>query len=711
MTYLKEILSKFDGIIAIFFLVAILLPYENLYSQEEEEDTLKYQIEELVITGSRYMKKIIDIPYSVYRVDVKELNFGRKISAKDVLADVPGLFLQSRFGNHDIRISLRGYGTRSSSGIRGVRILHDGIPVTETDGETVIDVVDFTSLGGVEVVKGNMSFLYSSSPGGVINFLSDFSFNESFITSTNQAGKFGFRQNGFKAGVKTDHFRAFISYSYRNIFGYRKHSEEYTHLLNSLFQGYLGTRTSFDILINYVNGLNRLPGSLTETEFNSDPFKAQDLAVSQDYRRITAKGQGGIRIKTFWGKAENNELEFTLYGGVKDLEKTDDTYYTISTRYSLGGYLRFTNKSYLDVHYNEFTIGIDAANQNGPLTEFNNINGKKDLTIQNQYQNVSNNVGVYFQDQLSIFPDKMDIYIAGRYDIIKYSKTALQFNGMIDTTRLFAKFTPKVALNYKLLPSLSVYTSYSLGFDAPILSELENITRVGPLLTPNLEPAKSYNYELGVKGNFINKESEIMRKVFFEITLFNYRIIDDIIPYTINNATYFRTASKTNRFGIEFGLMTEPLDRVELTVNYVFTNFKYIDYTTNVITPSGTFFYNFSDNYMPSFPQHILNIIFNYEWYITKNLNGLLQFDCDYISKMFVDDANSKSTNGYFYANPLFGINIYYNKLNFLAYIGINNIFDKRYVGYININDYWGRYYNVGEPRNIYGGLNIKYSL
>ncbi len=708
----NTILKLYYKTLFLLMIIFLFFSFDNLlYSQEEGEDTLKYQTEELVITGSRYMKKIIDIPYSVFRVDTKELNYGRKVSARDVLADVPGLFLQSRFGTHDLRISLRGYGTRSSSGIRGVRILHDGIPETETDGETVIDAVDFTSLGGVEVVKGNMSSLYSSSPGGVINFISDFSFNESFFTLTNQIGQYNFYQNGFKTGIKTDNYRFFLSYSYRNIIGYRKHSEEYIHLLNSIFQGYLGTKTSIDILINYVNGLNRIPGSLNEVDYNKDPFQALELAVSQDFRKITAKGRAGVRLKTFWGKAENNELEITVFGGLKDQDKTDDINYTISTRYSLGSYVRYTNKTYINGRRNEFTIGVDASRQSGPVTEFNNIFGKKDLTIQNQFLNVSNNVGFYFQEQYNLISDKMDVYLAGRYDITKYSKSALQFNGMIDTSRIFQAFTPKIALNYKLLPSLAIYTSYSLGFDVPILSELENITRVGPLLNAFLEPAKSNNFEIGIKGNFLNKESEFMKKIFFEVTLYNYFIKDDIVPYTINNATYFRTASKTNRFGIELGLMTEPVDRVEFTVNYIFTNFKYDDYSALVITPSGTVFYNFSGNYMPSFPQHIFNFIFNYEWYISKELNGLLQFDCDYLSKMYVDDANSKSSGDYFYANPLLGINFTYKHLNILTYFGIKNIFDRRYVGYININDFFGRYYSLGEPRNIFGGLNIKFSL
>jgi len=155
------------------------------FSQEKKEndDSLKYNIDEVTVIGTRATEKIIDVPYSVFSVDKKELTFGKKVSAKDVLADVPGLFLQSRYGNHDIRISIRGFGTRSNSGARGVRILQDGIPESEPDGETTIDAVDFTSLGGVEVVKGNLSSLYANAPGGVINFKSDLYFLHNFFFS------------------------------------------------------------------------------------------------------------------------------------------------------------------------------------------------------------------------------------------------------------------------------------------------------------------------------------------------------------------------------------------------------------------------------------------------------------------------------------------------------------------------------------------------
>ena len=91
-------------------------------------DTVINDLHEVVITGTRVSKKIIDIPYPVSRINLVEYRYDRKINSSDVLTPVPGLFLQSRYGNHDVRFAIRGFGSRSNSGIRGVRILLDDIP-------------------------------------------------------------------------------------------------------------------------------------------------------------------------------------------------------------------------------------------------------------------------------------------------------------------------------------------------------------------------------------------------------------------------------------------------------------------------------------------------------------------------------------------------------------------------------------------------------
>jgi len=695
-----------------YFIFLILLISSLAFAQEKEKDSLKFQTEEMVITGTRTLEKIIDIPYSVFRVDPKELQFGKKVSAKNVLADVPGLFLQSQYGNKEIRVTIRGYGTRSNSGVRGVKILQDGIPESEPDGETVIDAVDFTSLGGVEVVKGNLSSIYGNSPGGVINFLSDLYFSKNFVTTANQYGNHGFRQNGLKYGIVNNDYRFFMSYNYRNLDGYRKHNQEYSHLINSVFEGYIGNRSTISVLANYFRGFDRIPGSLTSEQFDTDPMQAREIAISKDFRNESKKGRLAVRFKTTFGKSYNNEIEITGYGGIKEFMKTDDANYMISNRNSLGSLLRVTNRSTIADRNNVFTVGMDYAYQSGPRSFFDNVAGQRGPNVNDEFEDLQSNIGIYVENQFELLKNKSIMIFSTRYDRVGLTKNSLQFHGFTDTTRLFESVTPKIGINYKLTPSIALYTSYGIGIDIPTVSELDNnytTSNIKYTLNPDLKPQKSQNFEFGIKGNMTNKKSEFMRKLRFEATFFDYVVRDEIVPFTINQNTFFRNAIRTNRIGLEFGFMCEPFEGIELVTNYTLTDFKYKDYRAVIQGPSGNYLEEYSENSVPSIPKHILNFILNFELELSEDINGLLQWDCDYLSKMYTNDANTASSPGYFYGNVMGGINFTIGNVNTILYLGVNNIFDRRYVGYININEFYGRYYETGEPRSFYSGLNVAY--
>ena len=195
-------------------------------------DTLYMDLDEVVITATRISKRIIDIPYPVTRINFTGFKYDRKLSSYDLLSAVPGLFLQSRYGDHDVRFSIRGFGSRSNSGVRGVRILLDNIPESEPDGQTRLEALDFNSIGRIEVVKGNASSLYTNAPGGVAAFFNDLDFDRSSVTQFNQLGSFGLHKNGFKTAIRTDKYRFLTTYSYVNYDGYRQHNNESWHLLN-----------------------------------------------------------------------------------------------------------------------------------------------------------------------------------------------------------------------------------------------------------------------------------------------------------------------------------------------------------------------------------------------------------------------------------------------------------------------------------------------
>ncbi|MEP7145570.1 MAG: TonB-dependent receptor [bacterium] len=713
--------------ITILFLFIFLSIAVNLYSQEDKEkekrDSLKEkteeaETEEIVITGTRTPEKIIDVPFSVFRVDKKELAYSRNIGVKDVLADVPGLFLQSRYGSHDVRISIRGYGNRSNSGIRGIRILQDGIPESEPDGETNIDAIDYTSLETVEVAKGNLSSLYTNAPGGVINFLTDLSFKTNYLKQTNMFGDYDLRQNGIKTGLITKNYKYFLSYNYRNFKGFRQHSSEYIHLVNSVFQIYPDSKTTISILGNYANGLIRLPGSLTKEEYETDPFKAYSVAVSSDFKRDLQKGKLAVRYNTSFGKKTTNDIEVTGFIQLKDVQFTTNQLYTFNKRYVLGAIARYSNTSKIISRKNLFAVGIDYNYVSGDITSFTNLAGNKGDDLQAQNFEVLDNAGVYIQNQLWIFKDKSSLFFSGRYDNIAISNDNQLF-GLQNSTRKFSRFTPRLALNYKFTPTIAAYTSYGLAYDTPAAAELQNYAytsnRGATTLNPDLNPQKSRNFELGIKGNIFTK-SDLLEKTFFEITFYNTRIEDEIVPFVINDQTYFRNAANTTRTGVECGLKFEMFEGFELVTNYSYSGFKYNDYIAINYTAGGdTISSDYSGNNVPAIPKSIFNVIFNYQFKISKNFKGIALWDMDYVTRLFVDDANNESTPAYFYGNIMAGITYDINRFNFLFTSGLNNIFDRRYVGFVNINanpelpESQRRYFEPGEPRSFYAGFNLGY--
>jgi iron complex outermembrane receptor protein len=353
---------------------------------------------------------------------------------------------------------------------------------------------------------------------------------------------------------------------------------------------------------------------------------------------------------------------------------------------------------------------MDYANQAGPVTNFENLYGNRGISVENEYNGRLSNVGFFILDHVNLVPDQLELFLSGRFDRDVFSSEQYIPFGLTDTSRIFQKFAPKAGLNYKLLPSIALYASYGLSYDIPALRELINTplsSNIKYTLNSDINAQQSNNFELGIKGDIVNAESEFMRKIFFEATFFHYVIRDEIIPFVINQQTYYRNAARTNRTGVEIGIKTKPFEGVEFTTNYTFTNFRYDNYVVEEFTPSGTLSKSYTDNVVPSVPKHILNFILNYEFDVSESLLGLLQWDCDYLSSMYVDDANSGTTPAYLYTNPMAGISYSWRQLHSTAFMGITNVFDRHYAGYINVNDYYGRYFEAGEPRSFYSGINI----
>ncbi|NQV03335.1 MAG: TonB-dependent receptor [Bacteroidia bacterium] len=703
------------------FILLLCLLFGNgpLFSQEfvladsltSTEDTLFRELSEIVITATRMPERIIDIPYSVVRLNYSNYQFDRKVGASDMLSAVPGLFLQSRYGNHDVRFSIRGFGSRSNSGIRGIRILLDDIPESEPDGQTRIEAIDFNSIGRIEIVKGNASSLYTNAPGGVVNFINDIEFDNSSLVQFNQAGSFGLFRKGIKAAVRTNKYRFLTTYSYQNYDGYREHNNEYWHILNTVVETTPSEHTRLTILGYFVDGMIKLPGSLTKEEFEKDPYQANQRSIDRDEKRITTKGRVGIRYNATFGRKLNNDVEVTTYGTIKYFERTSREYRIIN-RYGLGLSGKYIHRHHIGTHTNEVMFGGDLFAQPARTEYYENINGARgDQILQLTSENITNK-GLYFSNNFEILYDKMFFLLTGRYDNVKYrldEETLPSRGGRL----WFHAFTPKVALNYKILPLVALYTSFGYSFDSPANNELDSPDPVY-LFNQDLKPQESQNFEMGIKGKLYQRNTKWFKRALFEATGFYIVVDNEIVPFEVLGEVYFRNAAKTHRMGTELGGLVEIWENLNLEASYTWSHFRYKTYDARIIEIDtlGNIIQtdrDFAGNIVPSVPANNLYVALSYAHPIGKHYNIFAKVSYQGISGLWVDDANTDETAPYSLLNSVLGVDMRFGNFNLMLSGGVNNIFDVIYVGFTNTNSADKRFYEAGAPRDYFVSLNLGY--
>lgn len=704
-----------------FFLLLIAFIGFDLTAQESRKqdtttiqvslDTLFNELDEVVVTGTRLTKKIIDIPYPVDRIDFTSFEYNRKIGANDVLESVPGMFLQSRYGNHDVRIAIRGFGSRSNSGIRGVRILLDDIPESEPDGQTRVEAIDFNSIGKIEIAKGNASSMYTNAPGGVVNFINDMFFTRSFVSLISEFGSFGLQKNGFKAGVRTEKYGFLATYSHQKYDGYREQNNELWNILNLVLETTPTEHTSLSILGYYVNGSIQLPGSLTKEEFNADPYQADPRYVDRDAKRISSKGRLGIRFDGQFGKKLNNEFELTTYGTIKYFERTSAEYRIIN-RYGLGLTARYVNKSFFGKRLNEFLVGTDLLYQPARTEYYDNIGGMKGDQINQLTDEKISNTGFYLSDQFEIVKDKFFALLTGRYDRVVYDLSEETLPSREDQ-RVFNAVTPKLAFNFKIKPWLSVYTSYGIGFDSPAKNELESFDPEF-LYNADLESQKTRNFEVGIKGSKANWNADFLRNIVFEATFFNINLENEIVPYEVFGEVFFRNAAQTTRTGLELGTRIEIYRNLKFSFAYTYSHFVYDSYTVESLEVDSAgntleILHDYSGNFAPSIPKNNLFLALSYSYPFGRKVDGFAKVSYSGVSGLWVDDANSDQTSAYNILNTTLGLNITIGKFEILLSGGANNLLNLVYVGFTNTNSANRQYYEAGAPRNYFVNCNLGY--
>jgi len=665
--------------------------------------------EAVTVTATRNERPSLEVPASIDRVYGDEIHFARpQVNLSESLGAVPGIVAQNRQNYaQDLQISSRGFGARSTFGIRGLRLLVDGIPASMPDGQGQVSHIDLGSAERIEVLRGPFSVMYGNAAGGVINVFTQSGSSSPGLDASAEAGSFGTWRAGVKAGGRSGSTDWLGSGARFETDGYRDHSSARRDDVNAKLRFGLGSPTTVTVVANYFDSPEvQDPLGLTRAQLDADRRQAGTNAIAFDTRKSVLQNQLGATLEHHFG---DNTLAATLYTG----ERTIRQYLAIP----LGAQLAPTSSGgVVDLGRNFGGAGLRLAHDGSlagrPLT----LNVGAEYELQDEHRRGYINdfgdmtrlkrdeddsvvgTGVYAQAEWR--PADKWIALAGvRANRVAFDSVdhfiVLPANPDDSGNRNFSATTPTAGLLYRITPTASAYVSYGQGFETPTFAEMA-YSPTGTGLNFALEPATSHHWETGIKALFASS-------LQVNFALYDVQTRDEIVVDTnVGGRTTFKNAGRTHRSGAELGASaTLPYD-IQATLAWTLLQATFEDSFTG-----GSGFVA-AGNVLPGVPRN--SVYGALRWSHPPSGFNVL-FEVQYRSRIAADDANTQFADAYTAANLALGFRQGAGAWRLEEFLRIDNLFDEDYVGSVIVNESNQRFYEPAPGRNYMVGIQARHAF
>ena len=651
------------------------------------------ELDEIEVTATRLDSTLLRSSRSVSVVGKDEIQNATQLLAMDeVLAGVPGLYMQNRYNfSQDLRVSLRGFGARSAFGIRGIKVIVDGIPETLPDGQAGVDSIDLGSASRIEVIRGPSSSNFGNASGGVIAIETETGTDPGFVQTTIATGDLGYSKFQLKSGGKTENMNYLINFSKQELDGYREHSVSEGSLMNAKFGFNLSEIDRLKLSLNYTDQpKSQDPGGINLSQVNTDRKSARDRNLSYDageslnQKRIGLvyerdHSDGLLTVRNYYVTRDfSNKLPFKNGGSVN----IDREFYGFGMQYQFGESLP-ENFS--------LTMGFDTDRQDDDRKRYNNDSGKLGSMSFDQQEKVNSN-GLFVQSRYDV--GNWSISSGIRYDEVKFDITDRFLSNGDDSGEIeFDAVSPSFGLNY-VMENGSIFTSISSSFETPTTTELANPNASGGF-NALLKPQEAKNIEIGYKS--------VKNNIYHEIAVFNIDLNDELVPYELEEfqgRTFYSNVGKSSRKGVESLVSWSVKPNLTVDASYTYSDFSFDSF----IDKNNK---DFSGSKLPGLPESFAYFGIRFE-----NENGLnMNFNLNYSGDLFANNANSVKVQAYTVSNFRLSYNINKGDWKILPYMGINNIFDTEFNSNIRINAFGSRYYEPAPERNSYLGITFTRTL
>jgi iron complex outermembrane receptor protein len=660
-----------------------------------------------------------DVPASVDLVEADAGKGGKPgVNLSEQLTGVPGVLARDRQNYaQDEQISVRGFGSRSTFGVRGVRLYADGIPATMPDGQGEVSHFSLEAADRIEVLRGPFSALYGNSSGGVVQIWSadgtspaqnsvgiDAGSHDTYRAGASSRGKLG---EAVDYNIAASHFQTG---------GYREHSRAQRESGNAKFNIQLAPATRLTVVANTLALPNAQdPLGLTKQQYDQDPRQAGSGAVPFNTRKSVHQTQGGAVLAQDLGAHDELRLmgyygERTVYqvlsipvasqrsplnsGGVVDLDSDYG-----------GADLRWTHRGELAGGPYELAVGTSYDDENQSRFGYENFIGAATGVKGAVRRNESDRV--YNADQYAQlywhFAEDWSLLAGMRHSAVRFrsrDRYVTASNPDDSGRTAFGATTPVAGLQYRPSEALRLYASYGEGFETPTFAELGYRADGGAGLAFDLRPARSRNRELGAKWR-------PQPGVEIDAAVFRADTRDELAVATNSGGrSTYQNVGHTRREGYELSADAELWRGWHLRAGFthLLASFR-SDFLTCTGTPC-TLTPVHAGTPLPGVPRNYGSLRLGHDagqgWSGGLELNG--------VGKVTANDVGTASAAGYLLTgvDAGYGFALAAREVLHLS-LRVDNLFDRKYVGSVIVNEGNGRYYEPGPGRSYMLGARLDF--
>jgi iron complex outermembrane receptor protein len=682
---------------------------------------------DVMVQSGRLEQKQFDAPASVFAIDADTIrSSGPQVNISDVLNRAPGVVALNR-NNYaqDVQISIRGFGARSAFGVRGIRLITDGIPASMPDGQGQTSTISMTSADRVEVLTGPLAQLYGNASGGVIQTFTREAGDKPEANVAISAGSFGMTRTDWQISQRTGNVGLVADYSTFAIDGYRQNSDARRQQLNSV----ITVDAKPDTRIKFILNIFDMPYAKDALGLKADqlatPSVAGNGAIQYSTRKTVKQEQAGVVINHIVDG--DLKLQGRIYGGNRSNLQYQSAIPVVSPTGAWTGLerkfeglgLQASGKTQpFDGKPMNWVVGMDLDHAQEQRQAGNARSGEKLDQTRNEL-NEAKNRDFFAQANWSL----SDTYTLTTG--LRQSSVTLKTRDDTTVTQpnpnsvTYTATSPVVGLTWHAQDNLNIYVNHGKGFETPTMSEVAYTPNgaSNPIAKfyPGLAASTSKHLELGTK--WTPSPSTRLDAAWFQIKTY-----DEIVTYRNSGGkTAYQNAPSTNRDGLELSLRHQINSHWRTQASTTFMNASYgQEFTsstaTNITTvPAG--------NSLPAIPKRQLftSVQWSEKGFASLGQKPALGMEAglDLIarSSMWANDLNTATNSNYALAAGFSQLNARVRQryqvgaARVEAFVGIDNLTDKSSISSVIINQTSSQYFEPGLPRSWVVGVQSQIPL